>query len=127
MKRAWLITLLLARNISGAEITSANATNAIVGEAAGCPYVVKLGIADAIRNRGTLHGVYGFRARHNQFESQTVWGDSARAWAESRWHHTVFGATHFGSAADVAKGTFLGMKLTCILGAGKSTTYFYKP
>jgi len=97
-----------------------------VGEAAGQPYAVKLAVGEAIRNRATLRGVYGFHAAHNQFEPAWVWRDARRAWTESAGTNVVKGATHFGSAADVAKGTFKGMKLTVVIGTGRDATYFFR-
>lgn len=47
--------------------------------AAGQPYSVKLGIGEAVHNRGTLKGVYGFHAAHNASEPAWVWRDARRA------------------------------------------------
>lgn len=109
------------------------AITAIVGESAGCPYPVKLAVAEAIRNRmmaGTgLRGVYGLSAAHNATEPAWVWRDAARAWQSAILNpqsSLVHGATHFGNAADVRKGTFRGMKLCLIAGTGKHATYFFK-
>ena len=129
MKRSLLIGLCFAAaaaNGRGVPLTAENATNAIVGEAAGCPYVVKLGVAAAIRNRGTLKGVYGFNAKHNASEPARIWTDAARAWSQSATNDPTLGANHFGCRADVAKGTFKGLKLTAVLGSGKHATYFFK-
>ena len=45
-------------------------------------------------------------------------------------HHSSFdptrGATHFGNLSDVRKGTFTGLQLTCIVGAGRDATYFFR-
>lgn len=123
-----LAGLVLLAPMSGLAYTVADssATNAIVGEAASCPYIVKLGIASAIRNRESLHGVYGYHAAHNQYESQQTWAEARRAWLESAQHDYVYGARFFGTKADVAKGYFAGMTLTCVLGTGKHAFYFYR-
>ena len=130
MKRTAMITLLLLGSISArgvmAGVADTDAVTAIVGESAGQPYLVKLGIAEAIHNRGTLRGVYGFHALHNATEPAWVWRDARRAWTQSAGTNIVHGATHFGNSSDVAKGTFAGMKLTAILGTGKDATYFFK-
>ena len=135
MKRAWLILILGGTSYTNpclASISAADAADAIVGEAAGQPYLVKLGIAEAVHNRGTLKGVYGFHAAHNATEPAWVWRDARRAWTQSAGtigrpdSGIVHGATHFGNSSDVQKGTFAGMKLTAILGTGNDATYFYK-
>jgi len=138
MKRSWLIpifALVAAFNTQAAQISDADATNAIVGEAAAQPYIVKLGIAEALRNRCNvfkhpLRGVYGFNAAHNAGESKRVWKDARLAWTTATSapkSSIVGGAIHFGNRSDVDKGTFAGMKLTRVLGAGKDATYFFKP
>ena len=124
MKRALLI-LFTARSAVAA-VSAPDAADAIVGEAAGQPYAVKLAVGEAIHNRGTLRGVYGYHAAHNQFEPSWVWRDARRAWTESAKTNLVKGATHFGSAADVAKGTFKGMKLMVVVGTGRHATYFFR-
>ena len=128
MKRSLLIGFCFATAAygRGVPLTAENVTNAIVGEAAGAPFIVKLGVAAAIRNRGTLKGVYGFNARHNATEPARIWSDAARAWSQSATNDITHGANHFGCKADVDKGTFTGLKLTAVLGSGKHATYFFK-
>lgn len=123
-----VITLLSLSQLGAAarSISEDNATNAIVGEAAGCPYIVKLGVASAIHNRGTLHGVYGFNAARNASEPAWVWADARRAWRESSRHDIVHGARFFGCKADVDKGTFIGLTFVCKLGKDRSATYFFR-
>ena len=99
---------------------------AVVGEAAGQPYLVKLGVACAVRNRGGFHGVYGVTAKHNATEPDWVWRQADRAVRESLVRDIVKGADHFGNRDDVRKGTFRGMKLCAVLGTGRDATYFYK-
>lgn len=118
--------LCVSLSVGAKPVTPAEAVRAIVGEAAGQPYAVKLGVACAIRHRGTLHGVYGLNAAHNATEPARVWNDARRAWRESATTDAVAGADHFGNASDVAKGTFIGMTLVATLGTGKDTTYFFK-
>jgi len=109
-----------------APIKPCDVVNAIVGEAAGQPYIVKLGVAEAIHNRGSLKGVYGLNAAHNRNEPAWVWRDARLAWAQCKTTHITKGATSFGNRNDVAKGTFAGLQLVCVLGAGKDATYFFK-
>jgi hypothetical protein len=127
MKLAALCICILTSGIlRAAPITECDAVRAIVGEAAGQPYIVKIGVAEAIHNRGTLKGVYGLNAAHNRTEPAWVWRDARVAWAESKRTNITHGATHFGNRSDVAKGTFAGLKFICVLGAGKDATYFFK-
>ena len=118
--------LLTALPLAGRTIAAADGTNAVVGEAAGAPFIVKLGVAAAIHNRKSLHGVYGFNARHNASEPAWVWRDAARAWSQSVTNDPTKGAVNFGCQADVDKGTFKGLHLTVVLGTGKHATYFFK-
>ena len=121
-----LALLLLLAGPASAAIPPELAARAIVGEAAGAPYTVKLGVACAIRNRNTLRGVYGVTAKHNATEPPRVWREAARAWSESAGRDITGGADHFGNARDVARGTFRGLTLTVILGDGKNRTYFFR-
>ena len=136
MKRSWLMragTLpvlisafqLFSVSAFGA-VPAQDAVDAVVGEAAGSPYIVKLGVAEAIRNRHSLRGVYGFHAKHNATEPARVWADARRAVSESATSTVTKGATNFGNWLDVLKGTFKGMTLTVVLGTGKQATYFFK-
>lgn len=52
-------------------------------------------VFEAIRNRGTLNGVYGCNAKFN--EPQWVWDMGWKAWMESENSNLVDGATHWES------------------------------
>ena len=67
----------------------------ILGEARGEGYDGMVAIAEAIRNRGTLRGVYGCRAVFN--EPKWVWDLGRKAWEESEHTQIVKGADHWGS------------------------------
>ncbi len=136
MKKSILISVFsfqLSAFAGPVPVTDENVTNAVVGEAAGAPFIVKLGVAAAIRNRDSarpgsgLRGVYGFQAKHNATEPAWVWRDAARAVAMCRTNDPTHGAVNFGCKADVDKGTFTGLHLTVVLGTGKHATYFFKP
>lgn len=88
------------------QIREEDAVRAIVGEAAGecgrkraeCHGM--LAVAHAIRNRGTLVGVYGLGASHSKTEPAWVWKKARRAWAQAsrqRSHDLTNGATHWES------------------------------
>lgn len=74
------------------------ATRAIIGEAAGEPFMTKLAVASALRNRGSLVGVRGFNnARMIDAQPAYVWAEARRAWAMSATNNTVNGAKFFDS------------------------------
>lgn len=69
---------------------------AIVGEASDQGYLGMLAVASGIRNRGTLRGVYGVKAKHVDKEPKWVWDMARKAWEESE-HNRVHSATHWES------------------------------
>jgi len=88
-------------NIIGAQpikISTALAVRAIIGEAAGEPFETKLAIAGALRNRGSLAGVYGLRNfKMIDVQPAWVWADARRAWSESATNDLSRGGTYFES------------------------------
>lgn len=73
------------------------AVRAILGEA-GPSYEERYAIACALRNRGTLHGVYG----HLEAPTAKQWQAGSRAWFESEDGPDVTkGANHFLSRWDL--------------------------
>jgi hypothetical protein len=76
-------------------ISDAAATRAIVGEAANQGYRGMLAVAGAIRNRGTLRGVYGLHNPSANQQPAWVWSWARRAWSESRTNDITLGATHW--------------------------------
>ncbi len=71
------------------------AVKAIIGEAAGEGDTGMLAVAAAIRNRGTLRGVYGVKNPIAQNPSATLLKRAERAWALSRTIDITRGATHW--------------------------------
>jgi len=95
MRRYWLeILLIFAIALmlvfcftAGAEtIPTKNAVRAIIGEASNQGYHGMLAIACGIRNRGTLKGVYGLRAKHVDSQPKWVWTQARKAWLESEYN-----------------------------------------
>lgn len=74
------------------DITDEKAIRAIVGEYARNDAKGMWYMAHAIRNRGTLKGVYGFNAKHNKKEPKYIWKLARDAWFSS------------GSQPDITKG-----------------------
>lgn len=81
----------------GSEIEEEQAVRAVLGEAAGEGYWGMLAVSSALRNRGTLQGVYGVTARHIDQEPAWVWDLAKKAWRESAHKDVVAGGTHWGS------------------------------
>ena len=100
-----------------------NCIQAIVGEAAGQSYREKLAIAGALRNRGTLAGVYGFRAQHVNHEAPRVWRDAAAAWQASKTVDLSAGATFWEGDRFKKPKWAVSMKETAHVGS----TVFYRP
>lgn len=77
---------------------------AIVGEAADQDEDTMICVADALRNRGTLKGVNGYKAKHIWFEKDVTWQRAWLAWMISaRQPDKVHGAKNFGTANDLIK------------------------
>lgn len=77
---------------------------AIVGEASNQSEGTMVCIAHALRNRGTLKGVYGFNAFHVFNEPKAVWRKATIAWDLSA-HEPDFlhGVKNFGTLRDLRK------------------------
>lgn len=80
------------RPAQAAEINEALAVRAIIGEASNQGFDGMTAVAEAIRNRGTLRGVYGVRAKHVDLEPQWVWSRAREAWERSKSTNFVKGA-----------------------------------
>lgn len=91
-----LLFLLPGRGIA-AQVSSADAVRAIAGEAEGEGARGMLGVACAIRNRGTLKGVYGLhapRVRSGRVSPQVL-RKAAQAWNTSKGVDITGGADHW--------------------------------
>ena len=87
-------------NFDGIKIERVNysredAIKAIIGEAENQGYKGMLAVACAIRNRGTLKGVYGLRAKRVRYSlfNEEAMIDAKLAWEESAKHDITNGAT----------------------------------
>ena len=80
------------------------AISAIVGEASNQSYDTMICVAQGIRHRGTLKGVYGVNARHNSSESEDTWSAAQEAWDESPYtSDKINGAKNWGTKDDLIK------------------------
>lgn len=81
----------------GVEIDETQAVRAIIGEASGEGLTGMTAVAEALRNRGHLRGVYGTNARHVDTEPRWVWEMAREAWVNSRITNLVKGASFWES------------------------------
>jgi hypothetical protein len=83
------------------KINGDDAVDAIVGEAANQSEDTMICVAQAIRHRGTLKGVYGLHAKHNHTESSDVWEAAQDAWDMSDvMKDQVNGAKNWGTFSE---------------------------
>jgi hypothetical protein len=109
-------------------LTSSTAILAIIGEAEGEGYKGMLAIADAIRNRHNLHGVYGLyspRVRHHLY-SQKTYNLARKAWLESLHDDITDGASGWGNNSDLAKFKQNTWWSNCVITAHIGNQWFYK-
>jgi hypothetical protein len=100
----WLIlAFLVLCGPAHAYVDQGEAIKAIIGESEGEIYAGKLAVAEVIRRRGSLKGVYGAKAPRviQRLYSKACYLEAARAWAESESTNISEGAMGWGSAADV--------------------------
>ena len=83
-----------ARPAWAGEISDTQAIKAIMGEASNQGYQGMLAVAVGIRNRGTLQGVYGLKAKHIYKEPRWVWDLAGKAWQESKTNR-IHSGTHW--------------------------------
>lgn len=113
-----------------AEISESQAVTCILGEARGEGYASMLAHAEAIRNRGTLKGVYGCRVDFSKeipyLKAMGIIKEAVMAWEQSQWTKTVKGADHWGSlkvdGAWIARMKRAGYVRTAVV----NNTAFYR-
>lgn len=93
---AFLLLLMLCSHALPATIDDEDGVRATIGECCDEGYGGLLAAAVGIRNRGTLKGVYGLKAKHVDRESAKIWELARKAWAESSWNRIHTG-DHWGS------------------------------
>jgi hypothetical protein len=104
---------------------------AIVGEAANQSEDTMVCIAHALRNRGTLKGVYGYKAAHIWSESDGTWRKAWIAWYLSglEKNDPVHGAKNFGAYKEWARVNDVmlgfGMGQESVIKAKCGDFYFY--
>ena len=78
-----------------AQIDPNQAIKAIVGEAENQGFLGMQAVAEAIRNRGTLDGVYGLKSSRLKKAPKWVFMQAEKAWEASESSNLVKGATHW--------------------------------
>lgn len=128
--KALILCLLLCMvwSVAHAEaIPSALAERAILGEA--LPnYEAMHDIASAIRNRGTLKGVYGVRSSNWDKASPKLRALASRAWESSKTLDSVNGANHWLSEYDLkhCKPSLTAFRFSMVETVHRNKTHFYK-
>lgn len=109
MKTMLLVASLLVflTASSQAQIRDDLAIRAIIGEASNQGYEGMRAVASALRNRGTLKGVYGLNAKHINREPKKTWELARRAWAESAKVDVVGGSTHWDNIRQFGRPYWL--------------------
>ncbi len=98
-----LLIGIISAHAATVPLNDKNAILAIIGEGENQGYTGMLALAGAIRNRGTLKGVYGINAprvvKHKY--SSTTYNQAKKAWAESEYKDTTKGAEGWGNDRDL--------------------------
>ena len=117
--------LFCALSLPAGPIAEQDAVRAIVGEAANQGYQGMLAVAGAIRNRGTLQGVYGWRSLPADRQPDWVWNQARATWRESATNDISQGATHWENVHAFGRPVWVeSMQLTVVI---KDHQFFRKP
>lgn len=141
--RNWALLVAIVL-IAGCNVTPAHAENtwnpgkinivyavrAIIGEAENQGYEGMLAVAYAIRNRGTLKGVYGVHAKRvrEHLYSDQVEDMAIKAWAEASCglNDITHGATGWGNAKDGQEFAKCKWWKNCVIVFRYKDHFFYK-
>ena len=91
----WVFVFGAVVSSARADVPDDLAIRAIIGEAANQGENGMLAVACALRNRGTLKGVYGVNAKHIDRQPSWVWERARRAWEKSSQVDITKGADHW--------------------------------
>ena len=111
---ALLLTFMLVGSFALADdIPAKHAIKCIMGEARGESFEGQVAVAEVIRRRGKLVGIYGCSyATYTEAE----WKEAERAWKKSRYTNYSKGATHFESIDFKKPYWSKNMKLVTTIG-----------
>lgn len=126
----WLILLFLLTRPAHASppLTEETAILSIIGEAEGEPQEGRIAVAEVIRRRGSLKGVYGInapRVKARKF-SRAVYEASKQAWEASRLTNYSQGAQGWGNKADLQKFKRAAWFKNCYIVKQIGNHYFWK-
>ena len=123
LKRAAMaVSIVLIAFQSFGAIDDSKAVRAIVGEAANQGRSGMLAVAGAIRNRGTLKGVYGVKNPAADKQPAWVWQRAREAWAMSATNDISHAATHWENTKAFGR-PYWAKSLTVTTNIGSHTFY----
>ena len=101
---------------------------AIIGEAEGESLQGKIAVAEVIRHRGSLKGIYGVSAPRvvkKLYSAQTL-SDATKAWEMSKTSNLTGGAMGWGNASDIRKFKTQKWFKKCAVTKQIGNHYFWK-
>ena len=119
LTRKSCVTSVKPAKAQAAAVTTARAVDAIIGEAGNQPFATQVLVAKAIRNRGSLSGVYGVNNPVVRRASAKVRATALRAWQASAKSNDDF--RFFGCDSD--RPYFASLGLRPVLKSGDITFY----
>lgn len=128
LRRAFLLAIFLlcwGECLASPEFNEANIIKALAGEAGGQSEAELIAHAHAIRNRGHLGGVYGFKAK----VTPTALKMAKKAYAKSRlMADTVRGCDHWLSVYDLkhSRESLIAWRHKAVYKVLVGETWFYK-
>lgn len=78
-----------------AQVSDAQAVQTIVGEASGQGFDGMTAVGEVIRRRGSVDGLYGYKAMFTRQEDVSTWKLAQKAWERSKTTDLTHGATLF--------------------------------
>lgn len=117
MKRILIAGILGVAELCRAGITDSQAVSAIIGEGGGESLKTQTMIADVIRNRGSLRGVYGASNPVVAKASPKVRARALEAWRASAVQDLTHGLKYFGCAGDATYFRHIGLHPAMVSGA----------
>jgi hypothetical protein len=120
--KALAATIALCALQSFGAIDDSKAIRAIVGEAANQGRSGMLAVAGAIRNRGSLKGVYGVKNPAADKQPAWVWQRAREAWASSATNDITKSATHWENTKAFGR-PYWAASLTVTTNIGAHTFY----
>jgi len=122
-RKAGLLSVLILSSLqSFGSIDDSKAVRAIVGEAANQGRSGMLAVAGAMRNRGSLKGVYGVKNPSADKQPAWVWQRAREAWSASATNDITRGATHWENTKAFGK-PYWAKSLTVTTNIGAHTFY----